>query len=90
MNEHPDAQSVCLQRGTGERMGREEEWDGRRRVTGGGVGREEEWHWSISAFEIVRKFFNENNFIKMSICEEFKSSHWQHSVSESFFRYLNV
>ena len=50
-------------------VGREEEWDGRRRVTGGGVGREEEWHWSISAFEIVRKLFNENNFIKMSICE---------------------
>ena len=37
-------------------MGREEEWDGMRRVTGGGVGREE-WFWSISAFEIVRKFF---------------------------------
>ena len=89
MNEHPDAQSVCLQRGTGERMGREEEWDGRRRV-GGGVGREKEWHWSISAFEIVKKSFNENNFIKMSICEELKSSHKQHSVSESFFRFLNV
>ena len=73
-------------------MGREEEWDGRRRVTGGGVGREEEWHWSISAFEIVKKCFtsNENNFIKMSICEEFQSNHWQHSVSESFFRYLNA
>ena len=37
MNEHPDAQSVCLQRGMVERMGREEEWDGRRRVTEGGV-----------------------------------------------------
>ena len=45
-------------------VGREEEWDGRRRVTGGGMGREKEWHWSISAFEIVRKSFNENNFIK--------------------------
>ena len=45
MKEHPDAQSVCLQRGTGERMGREEERDGRRRrVTGGGGAlREEEW-----------------------------------------------
>ena len=51
--------------GRGGRVGREEEWDGRRRVTGGGVGREEEWHWSISAFEIVRNFFNENNFMKM-------------------------
>ena len=76
--------------GAGGGVGREEEWDGRRRVTEGGVGREEGWHWSIPAFEIVRKFFNENNFIKMSICEEFKSSHGQHSVSESFFRYLNV
>ena len=43
MNEHPDAQSVCLQRGTGERIGREEEWDGRRSGTGGGALREEEW-----------------------------------------------
>ena len=76
--------------GTGGGVGREEASDGRRRRTGGGVGREKEWHWSISAFEIVKKSFNENNFIKMSICEEFKSSHWQHSVSESFFRYLNV
>ena len=45
-------------------MGWEEEWDGRRRV-GGGVGQEKEWHWSIAAFEIVRKSFNEINFIKM-------------------------
>ena len=82
-------------------VGREKEWGGRRSGTGGGVGREEarygrrsgtgeEWLWSISAFEIVRKFLNENNFIKMSICEELKSSHGQHSVSESFFRFLNV
>ena len=58
MNEHADAQSVCLKRGAGRGVGREEEWDGMRRVTGGGVGREE-WFWSISAFEIVRKFLNE-------------------------------
>ena len=66
-------------------VGREEEWDGRRRVTGGGVGRERSGFGRFSAFEIVRKFLNENNFIKMSICEEFKSSHGQHSVSENFF-----
>ena len=82
-------------------VGREKEWGGRRSGTGGGVGREEARYGRRSGtgggvalvdFSIrnCEEIFNENNFIKMSICEELKSSHWQHSVSEIFFRYLNV